>query len=418
MNNNMFYKIENCRVCGNKDLISILDLGYQYLSGIFPKRVDLNMYKGPLKLVKCDESTGGCGHVQLEHTFDLPTMYGDEYGYRSGLNGSMVKHLKEKYEKIANYIDLTPEDIVIDIAGNDGTFLGFFPSTLRLVSIDPTSKKFSKYFSDHVGYIADFFSQKIFIDFFGDATAKLVTSFSMFYDLENPCDFARQVNSILDPEEGVWVLEQSYMPEMLRANSFDTVCHEHLSYYGMRQLKYIMDQAGLKIIEFEFNDVNGGSISMMVANKNSKYEECTQMLNELIHEEIELELDTVKPWQTFAKRIEKCREQFWNLINSFKKDGLKIAALGASTKGNVTLQTWGITSEDILAVGDVNPDKNGSFTPGTWIPIKDEDSVLSEYDVFVILPWHFKNFFVNNPKFKNKILVFPLPIPEVVRISG
>jgi NDP-4-keto-2,6-dideoxyhexose 3-C-methyltransferase len=418
MNNNMFYKIEKCRVCGNKDLISILDLGYQYLSGIFPKRVDLNMYKGPLKLVKCDESTGGCGHVQLEHTFDLPTMYGDEYGYRSGLNGSMVKHLKEKYEKIANYIDLTPEDIVIDIAGNDGTFLGFFPSTLRLVSIDPTSKKFSKYFSDHVGYIADFFSQKIFIDFFGDATAKLVTSFSMFYDLENPCDFARQVNSILDPEEGVWVLEQSYMPEMLRANSFDTVCHEHLSYYGMRQLKYIMDQAGLKIIEFEFNDVNGGSISMMVANKNSKYEECTQMLNELIHEEIELELDTVKPWQTFAKRIEKCREQFWNLINSFKKDGLKIAALGASTKGNVTLQTWGITSEDILAVGDVNPDKNGSFTPGTWIPIKDEDSVLSEYDVFVILPWHFKNFFVNNPKFKNKILVFPLPIPEVVRISG
>lgn len=416
MDNSMFHKIEKCRVCGNEHYYTVLDLGNQYLSGIFPKQVDLDMYKGPLKLVKCDESTGGCGHVQLEHTFDLPTMYGEEYGYRSGLNSSMVKHLKGKYEKITNYLNLKEDDIVIDIAGNDGTFLGFFPSTLKLVSIDPTSKKFSQYFSGHVSYIADFFSRKTFIDFFGNVTAKLVTSFSMFYDLEDPCQFAKEVNSVLDPEEGVWVLEQSYMPEMLRVNSLDTVCHEHLSYYGMRQLKYIMDQSGLKIIDFEFNDVNGGSISMMVANKNSKYEECTQMLDELIREELELALDTVKPWQEFEKRIEKCREQFWNLINSFKDDGLKVAALGASTKGNVTLQTWGVTPDDILVVGDVNPDKDGSFTPGTWIPIKNEDSVLLEYDVFVILPWHFKNFFVNNPKFKNKILVFPFPIPEVVQI--
>jgi len=415
MDNEMFYKIEKCRVCGNKHFYTVLDLGNQYLSGIFPKKVEVNMYKGPLKLVKCDETTGGCGHVQLEHTFDLPTMYGDEYGYRSGLNGSMVKHLKSKYEKISSFIDLKDDDIVLDIAGNDGTFLGFFPTNLKLVSIDPTSKKFSKYFAPHVNYIADFFSSEIFSNYFGDVTAKLVTSFSMFYDLEDPCDFARQVNEILDPEEGIWVLEQSYMPEMLRVNSFDTVCHEHLSYYGMRQLKYIMDKAGLKIIEFEFNDVNGGSISMMVANKNSKYEECTQILNELINEELELSLDTVKPWVEFGRRIQNCKVEFWNLINSFKKDGLKVAALGASTKGNVTLQTWEITPEDILVVGDVNPDKNGSFTPGTWIPIKDEDSVLSEYDVFVILPWHFKNFFVNNPKFKNKILVFPLPIPEVIR---
>ena len=415
MGNEMFYKIESCRVCGNKDLITALDLGNQYLSGIFPKTIDLNMYRGPLKLVKCNEETGGCGHVQLEHTFHLPTMYGDEYGYRSGLNGSMVRHLKEKHKKISEFVSLNDGDIVIDIAGNDGTFLGFFSDNLRLTSIDPTSKKFNKYFSSHVDYIADFFSEKVYKNKY-NSNAKLVTSFSMFYDLEDPCQFAREVNSILDPEEGVWVLEQSYMPEMLRVNSFDTVCHEHLSYYGMRQLKYIMDQSGFKIIQFEFNDVNGGSISMMVANQSSKYEECTEQLNALIQEELDLSLDTMKPWQEFEERIEQCKEQFWNILDSFKKDGLKIAALGASTKGNVTLQTWGITPDDILVVGDVNPDKDGSFTPGTWIPITDEDSVLSNYDVFVILPWHFKNFFVNNPKFKNKILVFPLPVPEVVQV--
>ena len=251
----MFHKIEKCRVCGNKHYSTVLDLGNQYLSGIFPKSVDLDMYRGPLKLVKCDELTGGCGHVQLEHTFDLPTMYGEEYGYRSGLNSSMVKHLKSKCEKISNFLDLKENDIVIDIAGNDGTFLGFFSPELKLVSIDPTSKKFLKYFKEHVDYIADFFTEKTFRQFFGDFNAKLVTSFSMFYDLEDPCQFAKEVNSVLDPEEGIWVLEQSYMPEMVRVNSFDTVCHEHLSYYGMKQIKYIMDKASLKIIDFEFNDV-------------------------------------------------------------------------------------------------------------------------------------------------------------------
>jgi hypothetical protein len=414
MDNNMFHKIEKCRVCGNKHYSTVLDLGNQYLSGIFPKKVDIDMYRGPLKLVKCDELTGGCGHVQLEHTFDLPTMYGSEYGYRSGLNSSMVKHLKSKYEKISNFVNLKENDIVIDIAGNDGTFLGFFSPKLKLVSIDPTSKKFSKYFKEHVNYIADFFSEKTFRQFFGNDNAKLVTSFSMFYDLEDPCQFAKEVNSILNPEEGIWVLEQSYMPEMLRVNSFDTVCHEHLSYYGMRQIKYIMDQAGLKIIDFEFNDVNGGSISIVVANKDSKYEEATQMLDDILQEELNLKLNTTQPWNDFSFRIEECRIKFWEIIKDCKEKGLKIAALGASTKGNVTIQTWGVTSDDIEVVGEVNPDKDGSFTPGTWIPIKSEDCVIEEYDVFVILPWHFKNFFVNNPKFKGKKLLFPLPNAEIV----
>lgn len=414
MANDKFYQIERCRVCGNEHYETVLDLGNQYLSGIFPKSVDLNMYRGPLKLVKCNETTGGCGHVQLEHTFDLPTMYGEEYGYRSGLNASMVKHLQGKSEKIKNFLDLQKRDLVIDIAGNDGTFLSFFPPELKLVSIDPTSKKFSKYFKDHVDYIADFFTEKTFRKYFGEQKAKLVTSFSMFYDLEDPCQFAKEVNSILDPNDGIWVLEQSYMPEMLRANSFDTVCHEHLSYYGMRQLKYIMDQAGLKIIDFEFNDVNGGSISLVVANKDSKYEESTQILNDLLQEEFDLKLNTTEPWNDFSFRIEECRIKFWELINKCKLDGLKIAALGASTKGNVTLQTWVVTPDDIEVVGDVNPDKDGSFTPGTWIPIRNEDYVIEEYDVFVVLPWHFKNFFINSPKFKGKKLLFPLPNAEIV----
>ena len=412
----MFHEIENCRICGNKNLISILDLGDQYISGIFPKNISEDFYKGPLSLVKCDETVGGCGHVQLKHTFDLPTMYGNEYGYRSGLNSSMVRHLQEKYKKITDFLPLEKRDLVIDIAGNDGTFLGFFPSYVKLVSIDPTSKKFSKYYKDHVDYIADFFSEKTYKKFFGEEKAKLITSFSMFYDLEDPCQFAREVNSVLDSEKGIWVLEQSYMPEMLRVNSFDTICHEHLSYYGMRQLKYIMDRSNFKIIDFEFNDVNGGSISLVVANKNSEYIEATEKINKIIQQELDLKLDTIQPWQEFSNCIEDCKNQFWQMINDCQKRGLKVAALGASTKGNVTLQTWKITTKDIEVIGDVNPDKHGSYTPGTWIPIKSEDAVIDNYDVFVILPWHFRSFFVNSSKFKGKTLLFPLPTPQIVTV--
>lgn len=412
----MFHKIKKCRVCGNESLLSVLDLGDQYLSGIFPKVIDTEMYRGPLELVKCTEDSGGCGHVQLLHTFDLPTMYGDEYGYRSGLNQSMVNHLKSKYEKITKQVDIVENDIIIDIAGNDGTFLGFFPENTRRLSIDPTSKKFSEYYSSGVEWVAEFFSKKVYEDKFGSTKAKLVTSFSMFYDLEDPCQFAREVNSILDPENGIWVSEQSYMPEMLRVNSFDTVCHEHLSYYGLRQLKYILDQSNFKIIDFEFNDVNGGSISLVAANKSSNYEECIEKIEKYINLELEDRLDTIFPWEDLKLRIDKCKEEFYNLIEECKDKEYKIAALGASTKGNVTLQTWGIDDTIVEVIGDVNPDKDGSYTPGTWIPILLEDKVINDYDVFVILPWHFKKFFLNNPKFKGKKLLFPLPTPEIVSL--
>ncbi len=408
---NKFHKITKCRVCGNEHYNVVLDLGDQYLSGIFPKEIDPDMSKGPLTLVKCDESKGGCGHVQLEHTFDLPTMYGEEYGYRSGLNGSMVKHLKGKAEKIIKDIELDSGDIVCDIAGNDGTFLGFFPKDCQLISIDPTSKKFKDYIPENVSYIADFFSADTFHERFGKQKAKVITSFSMFYDLEDPCEFARQVRSCLEPS-GIWVLEQSYMPEMLRQNSFDTVCHEHLSYYGMRQIKYIMDKAGFNIIDFEFNDVNGGSISVVVSPLGK---ECTTKLTALLASELEQGLDTTVPWDEFGDRINSCKEQFWKMIDYYKKNNAKICALGASTKGNVTLQTWEVTPNDIAVIGDVNPDKDGSYTPGTWIPIKDEEDVLLwDYDVHIVLPWHFRDFFLKNPKFKGKRFLFPLPEPEVV----
>ena len=412
-----YVPLESCRICGNTNLVVILDLGDQYLSGVFPKDITVAIQKAPLVLVKCLDNSDGCGLVQLAHTFDLPTMYGETYGYRSGLNQSMVNHLNSKFQKISRFLKLNEGDIVIDIAGNDGTFLSNFPKSLNLCSIDPTSEKFRKYFRKDIDYIADFFSAKNFYKKFGESKAKLVTSFSMFYDLEDPCAFAKEVAEILDPEEGIWVLEQSYLPEMIKTNSFDTICHEHLSYYGMHQLKRILDSAQLKIIDVEFNDINGGSISLVVARDSSVYLHDSQKVNSILKTENVTGINTLEVWDSFRSSIEACKETFLEILDSCKKKNMRICAIGASTKGNVTLQTWSLSGSDIEVVGDVNPDKFGHLTPGSWIPIVSEDEVLAEnFDVYVILPWHFRDFFTSNQKFVGRTLLFPLPIPELVLV--
>lgn len=408
--------ITKCRICGNENLDEILDLGVQYLSGIFPKTKEMSE-KAPLVLVKCSEnhSSGdvSCGHIQLKHTYSGDVMYGENYGYRSGLNNSMIKHLKENVEKIQKIVKLEDNDIVLDIAGNDGTLLGLYPDNVRKINIDPTSEKFSKFSPQGVEWVSEFFSKDAFIKKVGtEKKAKVVTAFSMFYDLENPVQFISEVKDILS-EDGILVLEQSYMPRMHYRNSYDTVCHEHLSYYGLRQLKYILYKVGIKIVDYEWNDCNGGSILVFCAHQNSKFDSCDEMLNRHIFDEIDFRYYTNEKWDEFRRNIEKSKSKLLEIISN-----KKVAALGASTKGNVLLQYCGIDSDQIKAVGDVNPDKHGCFTPGSWIPIVDEDVVLNDdYDLYVVLPWHFRDFFVNNSKFKGKTLVFPLPEPEIVVVE-
>lgn len=408
--------ITKCRICGNENLDEILDLGVQYLSGIFPKCKEM-CEKSPLVLVKCSEnhSSGenSCGHIQLKTSYSPEVMYGDNYGYRSGLNKSMIEHLKNRLDVIKNKISLNDGDIVLDIAGNDGTFLGFYPDNVRKINIDPTSEKFSQYSPKDVEWVADFFSKDVFINKVGkDKKAKVVTAFSVFYDLEDPVGFISEVKDILD-KDGILVLEQSYMPTMHYKNSYDTICHEHLSYYGLRQIRYILEKLGMKIIDLEWNDCNGGSFVVTASHTTSSYEQCLDLIDETIDNESNCGVYDIRFWEQFKQRMESNKSELLKIIS-----GKRVAALGASTKGNVLLQYCELGTDKIEKIGDVNPDKNGCFCPGSWIPIVDEDTVLNEnYDIYLILPWHFRDFFVNNPKFKGKKLLFPLPEPEVVIVE-
>lgn len=414
----MYKKAKKCRMCGNTNLVEVLNLGAQALTGIFPKREGDKITSGPLVLVKCLGGKDACGLVQLKHSYDLNEMYGDNYGYRSGLNASMVRHLHGKVKRVLDVCSLQPNDLIIDIGSNDSTTLQAYPlSTYRLVGVDPTGIKFEKFYPPHVSLLADFFSAALIKRHFADK-AKVITSFSMFYDLEKPLAFMKDVYDVLD-EDGIWVFEQSYMPAMLATNSFDTVCHEHLEFYALSQIKWATDRVGFKIIDVEVNDINGGSLSVTVAKSGSRYEANDGKVDAILGEEEYAGLATLRPYLEFSHRINEAKAELLRFIADVKRHGKSIYGLGASTKGNVLLQYCGITKKDIEFIGEVNSDKFGCFTPGTLIPIIAEDELLRKKpDYLLVLPWHFRRFFEANRKFRDVTLVFPLPKLERVGRRG
>lgn len=414
MVNSMYKRIERCRICGNTNLVRVLDLGEQMLTGVFPREKGAKITTGPLRLVKCMGDDTSCGLLQLEHSYDLKEMYGENYGYRSGLNSSMVEHLHGKVKKILRHVSLKDGDLVIDIGSNDSTTLQGYPSTGPvLVGIDPTGVKFHSFYPGHIQLIADFFSSALVKERYPNRKAKVITSFSMFYDLEEPMEFMRQIHEIL-ADDGVWVLEQSYMPTMLDMNAYDTVCHEHLEFYALHQIKWLADRVGFRIVDVEFNDVNGGSFSVMVAKANGNTT-VPPAIERILIDEKERGLDTLVPYQAFAQHVAESKRELWGFIEGARREGKRVAAIGASTKGNVLLQYCGFSDREIFAIGEINSDKFGCFMPGTWIPIVAEEDLLATHpDYLIVLPWHYKTFFSNNRKFKKIPLVFPLPNVEIV----
>lgn len=409
-----YLEIKNCRICGNSQVHPILNLGEQYLTGVFPSsEFHSKLTKGPLMLAKCSL----CGLVQLKHSYELTELYGNHYGYRSGLNRSMVEHLKRKTEKLQKIVQLSAGDCVIDIGSNDGTTLSFYPESSKLVGFDPSAEKFRNFYRKDVRLVTDFFSAAAFERVMGKTQAKIITSISMFYDLEQPMDFVRQVASLLD-ENGIWHFEQSYLPLMMDVNAYDTVCHEHLEYYALKQIKWMLDRADLKIVDIEINEVNGGSFAVTAAKRNAEYREAAEDVNRLLMEENQKGYDSLKIFSDFEKRVFEHRKEFVETLKRLKAEGKKVLGYGASTKGNVILQFCGIDRNLLPAIAEVNPDKFGCLTPGTQIPIiPEEEAHRQKPDYFVVLPWHFKkNLIEREQKFlKNGgKMIFPLPKIEII----
>jgi hypothetical protein len=407
-------KLKNCRSCYSKKLVKVFDLGNQKFSGIFPKNINQKKVpSGRLSMIHCKN----CSLLQLEETFDPNLMYGNNYGYMSSLNSSMLKHLYQKSLDLRKVSDLSRGDIIIDIGSNDGSFLKFFPNKYNLVGIDPTIKKLGKFYRKDITKFPTFFSKE-FVEKKFKKKIKLVTSISMFYDLDNPIKFAEDIYDILDTN-GLWHLEQSYMPMMLKNNSYDTICHEHLEYYSLRSIKYIFDKVGFKIVDLNFNEINGGSFALTVAKKsNTKHQEAKKLVEWLIKKEELYNYNSISTLKSFFNNVEKHKKIFRDLLLNLKDMKKKVIGYGASTKGNIILQYCNINSSLVPYIGEVNKFKYNRYTPGSKIKIISEKKARDlNPDYLLVLPWHFKNFIIQKEKKilkKNTKLIFPLPDIDII----
>jgi len=420
----MYTEISKCRLCGNPELTTVLSLGNQYLATSFVKTNDGNPLaevKVPLTLVLCDPAKNpkACGLVQLRETVERDVMY-REYFYRSHTNPMMRDALKEIVEEALKRVESAPDDAVLDIGCNDGTLLTFYPPSLRRFGIDPAANIHTRQADSSIGIAVDYFNADAAAKLSGNARFKIVTSIAMFYDLNDPHAFVRDVKKVL-AEDGVWCLQLSYLRDLIEQMNFYDVCHEHLLYYSLQALCNLFNMHGLTVVDASTNLVNGGSIRLFVKHEGAGVQQ-GPAVTQLLEEERRLGLAEAATYKEFANRIDALKASILGYMNDEHERGGMVSGLGASTKGNVLLQYFGITKENMPFITDRNPDKAGLRTLGTDIEVvPEEHGRLMRPSTQLVLIWFFKDELLKREErylAEGGKLLFPMPSPHLVGASG
>jgi len=406
-----------CRNCKSKKIKKIVSIGSQPLSGVFYKTKKYNLKKYPLDLFKCKK----CNLIQLYKTAKLSQMFGETYEYRTSLSNLMIAHIKNKIYRLEKKNLIKENSSVLDIGSNDGTFLNNLSQSMKLFGIDPTAKKFKYLYKKRIFICDKFFSKKNIDTFTNKKVGKpinfdLITSFAMFYDIDDPNSFCKDINSLLK-KNGVWVLELSYFPLMLKNLTYDQICHEHVTYYTLKVFKKIAEKNDLKIIDVSFNEINGGSIEIICAKKNSNFKIENKKINKILKDENNI---NEKSYINFNERIDKVKTLLQMFLNLNSKK--KVIGYGASTKGNVVLNHCLVTNNQINEICDGSVKKKNKYTPGSNIKIISKEEMRKKKpDYLLVLIWSFRkevikqeiNFLRSGGK-----LIFHLPRFHIVNIKN
>ena len=400
--------IERCRLCGGTDFQEILDLGDIASSGRFPYGDEPDPPSGRLRMVFC----AACGLAQLDRNFDLRELYKPPYGYRSGINRSMRDHLKGIVGDIIASGHVKSGDLVLDIASNDGTLLNAYGDLdISRIGMDPTIGQFVELYPKDITAIPEFFGAEAFLAASGGRKAAVITTIAMLYDLPDPHSFVSDVARCLGAD-GIWVFEQSYAGLMLARNAFDTICHEHLEYYGLRQIERLLDSHDLRAVDVTFNEINGGSFQVKACHQAAALV-AAPGVKMARAQETAMNLNSPAPYLAFRDKVGDIRNLLQSFVEAEHRAGKTFCLYGASTKGNTLLQSCGLDHSLIDAAADRNPKKWGYRTPRTGIPIISEETVRAmEPNYLLVLPWHFKDEFVEREQDFLRAggkMIFPLP---------
>lgn len=401
-------KITKCRSCQSESLIDLLSLGDQYLSDF--RKDKILPPKFPIDLVLCSN----CYLVQLGQTTPPGLMYGDNYGFKSGINNTIKADLADIVKKAIERRSLKHGDFVIDIGCNDGTLLSNYPNRnkLHILGVDPV-KKFKQESIKYADVIIDdYFSGATALSYLRSSKAAIITSISMFYDLDDPNTFVNGITDVLD-QNGIWVIQQNYLMSMLKQNAYDNCVHEHIEYYSLLSLSKLLERHGLEVFDVEENSINGGSFRTYVAFKGKR--KIQDSVVNLVKREIEVGLTTTIPYSNFAQRIKILADGLHDLVENIVEEGKRVYVYGASTRGNTLLQYSRLDNTLITAAVERNPEKYGKKISSLQIPIISEAKARKDKpDYALLLPWFFaKEIVARDRKLLEEGMKFIIPLPTI-----
>lgn len=400
-----------CYNCKSKKLNKVIKVGKQPISSVFPKK-KLTLKNYSLDLYKCKN----CSLIQLPNVPPMKSMYGETYGYRTSLSPLMINHMRKKFLKIIKLFKFTKKNYVLDIGSNDGTFLNFFSKKkfINLYGVDPSAKKYDLYYKKNIKKLFDYFDKKKIINRFGDVKFDLITSFAMFYDITDPNKFCKEIQNLLN-DNGIWILELSYLPMLIENLTYDQICHEHVTYYDLTTIKKIFKKNGLKILDIEFNDINGGSFNLICSKIHSKHKSKRSKILKILNYEKKITDNTYK---TLNLRIDQVKKNILTFLNLCKNSKKKVIGYGASTKGNIVLNQCKINDKLLKFICDANEYKYNRYTPGSNIKIISKRKMRKiNPDYLFVLIWPFRKEVIKqeiNYIKKGGKLIFHLPIFHII----
>ncbi len=406
-------KIKKCRICKSKNFFDLFSLGKLSFTGKFPENLKDKIPQDFINLIMCKK----CKLVQLDRNFNPNYLYSQDYGYRTGINLTMTKHVHYVAREAIKLSKIKKNEHVLDIASNDGTLLNFYDKKFITVGIDPIIKKYTKYYKKIDYKVSNFFSHNILKKKRLNFKYKIISALSMFYDLKNPNLFIRDVKKILH-KDGIFVLEHADLLSLFKYSLFDTICHEHLEYYSSKIIINLMKKNKLKVFDIKNNDINGGSSRYLICHKNAKFKVNKKKITKILRQEKKLKLEDKKSYLNFFKKINLIKNRTKELIDNLINNGKIIHGYGASTKGNVFLQYLEISSNKIPFIAERNPLKFNKYTPGNYIKIiSEKESRVKKPNYYLVLPWHFKNEILKREMKIRKLgtkFIFPLPTLKVI----
>jgi hypothetical protein len=424
-----FKILQRCKICASSALTDVICIEPQFLSPTFTRNNEeegeLAKIQVPLTLTLCDrtKNSDSCGLLQLREEVDADLLY-RRYFYRSATSETMRNDLKDVVADISSRLDLKSRDIVVDIGANDCTTLGFYPPHLRRVGFEPARNIDWSGVDPGITIINDYFSAAPFQQRFPGEKAAAVGCNAMFYDLPDPNGFTKDVKSILAPH-GIWCIQLSYLPLMLTNMNFYDICHEHLSYYSLDALQRLMQRNGLVVVDASTNGVNGGSLRAFVTHADNMAAVTAagqKNLKVLADAETELKLNEPRTYRDYFDKIKDLANRVNKFFDQEMRNGGKVFGLGASTKGNVLLQFFGITKEKMPYISERNPDKVGLRTLGTDFELISEQRARDlGPSSMLVLPWYFKDEIVARERDylqQGGKLLIPMPQAHVVTKDG